>query len=183
MEIKVEVSARHVHLTQEDFKKIWGKDELTKLKDISQKGQFACEETVTLKGTKSQLSNVRILGPFRDYSKAEISKTDSINLGIDAKLASSGVDDGIMIEIIGPSGNSISAPAAIPRRHFHATRDTIDRLGLKAGERVSVKISGERGLVFNNVDVVSSTNDAVQIDTDEANAAGATGETIGEIIL
>jgi len=183
MKVKVEVSARHLHINAEDFKKIWGKDELTKMRDVSQTGQYTCEETVTLKGPKSELKNVRILGPFRSYTKAECSKTDSINLGIDAPYASSGKESGATIEIVGPKGSITKNAINIPKRHFHMTEGSARELGIASGDIVSVKIEGERGLVFNNVEAVISPADAVQIDTDEGNAAGIIGECMGEIIL
>ena len=171
MKIPVGVSARHVHLTKEDFNKIFELDELTKLKDINQPGLFACNEVVTLKGNKGSIDNVRILGPFRDYSQVEISKTDSYNLGVDSKMRKSGVlEDTDTIEVIGPKG-SVNVPVIMANRHIHISKAEADSLGIKDDDKAFVKINTEkRGVIEVFYKVSEEAYKELHLDLDDANA-------------
>ena len=171
MEIPVGVSARHLHLTKEDFIKIYGYEELTFLKDLTQPGLFASSETVTIKGNKSEINNVRILGPFREYSQVEISKTDSYLLGVSPKVRKSGdLDNTDKITVIGPKGE-IKIPVIIANRHIHITKEEADSLGIKDDDKTYVKIRGEKsGIIEVFYKVSDSAYKELHLDLDDANA-------------
>lgn len=184
----VETSARHVHLSEADFKVLFGEDAtLTKKKDLSQPGQYACEERVTVKGTKKDLPGVSILGPFRKESQVELSATDARSIGLGIQVRESGVLDGTPgCTLVGPKGEvTLSKGVIVAKRHIHATVADAAELGVVDKEIVSVKVNTpERSLVFG--DVVVRVNDsyalAMHIDTDESNAAGMVPGVMGEIV-
>ena len=186
--VLVETSARHVHVTEEDIKVLFGEGAtLTKKKDLSQPGQFACEERVTLVGPKKSIPNVSILGPARSKTQVEVSFTDARTLGIDAPVRESGDVAGTPgCKIVGPCGElDIAEGVIVAKRHIHATPEDAEKFGLKDKEIVSVKInSNGRSLVFGDVVVRVSPKYALamHIDTDESNAAFATPGMMGEII-
>jgi putative phosphotransacetylase len=188
MKFIVETSARHVHLSQEDLEVLFGKGyELTKKKELSQPGQFACEERVTIVGSKSEFKGVSILGPVRKVTQVELSLTDARSIGIAAPVKESGDIAGSgACKIVGPAGEIEIAEGVIAaKRHIHATPADAEQLGVKNGEIVSVKIDTDgRSLVFG--DVVVRVNEtyalAMHIDTDESNAAGCGREQYGEIV-
>ena len=187
-EFIVETSARHVHLSEADFKVLFGEDAtLTKKKDLSQPGQYACEERVTVKGTKKDLPGVSILGPFRKESQVELSATDARSIGLGIQVRESGVLDGTPgCTLVGPKGEvTLSKGVIVAKRHIHATVADAAELGVVDKEIVSVKVNTpERSLVFG--DVVVRVNDsyalAMHIDTDESNAAGMVPGVMGEIV-
>ena len=184
----VETSARHVHLTQEHLEALFGKGAtLTHKKDLSQPGQFACEERVTIVGPKRELAGVSILGPVRPATQVELSATDARSIGVDAPIRESGDIAGSgACKIVGPKGEiEISEGVIVAKRHIHATPEDAEKFGLKDKEIVSVKInSNGRSLVFGDVVVRVSPKYALamHIDTDESNAAFATPGMMGEII-
>ena len=188
MNFVVETSARHVHVTQEDLETLFGKGyELTKKKDLSQPGQYACEERVTVVGSKKELAGVSILGPVRPATQVEISLTDARSIGVAAPIRESGdLEGSAPCKLIGPKGEVEIAQGVIAaKRHIHATKADADALGVENGQVVSVKIDTEgRSLVFG--DVVVRVSDsyalAMHIDTDESNAAGCGREVYGEIV-
>lgn len=188
MKFIVETSARHVHLSQEHLEVLFGKGyELTKKKELSQPGQFACEERVTIVGSKSEFKGVSILGPVRKATQVELSLTDARSIGIAAPVKESGDIAGSgACKIVGPVGEIDIAEGVIAaKRHIHATPADAEQLGVKNGEIVSVKIDTDgRSLVFGDVVVrVSETYAlAMHIDTDESNAAGCGREQHGEIV-
>ncbi|RKD28561.1 PduL/EutD family phosphate acyltransferase [Lacrimispora algidixylanolytica] len=188
MKFIVETSARHVHLSQEHLEILFGKGyELTKKKELSQPGQFACEERVTIVGSKSEFKGVSILGPVRKATQVELSLTDARSIGIAAPVKESGDIAGSgACKIVGPVGEIDIAEGVIAaKRHIHATPADAEQLGVKNGEIVSVKIDTDgRSLVFGDVVVrVSETYAlAMHIDTDESNAAGCGREQHGEIV-
>ena len=188
MKFIVETSARHVHLTQEHLEILFGKGyELTKKKDLSQPGQFACEERVTIVGTKKELKGVSILGPVRKATQVELSLTDARSIGVTAPIRESGDIAGSgACKIIGPCGEIDLAEGVIAaKRHIHATPEDAQALGVKDKDVVSVKVdTGERSLIFGEVvvRVSSSYALAMHIDTDESNAAGCGREVYGEIV-
>ena len=188
MKILVETSARHVHLSFNDFKILFGKNaKLTLKKNLSQPGQFACFERVNILGSKSEISNVSILGPFREQTQVELSLTDSINLGIDVPIRLSGnISNTPGCTLVGPKGKVIlSNGVIVAKRHIHLDLDTAQKFNLENNQNVKVKIDTEvRSLIFDDVVVRIDKNfsPAMHIDTDEANAAGIKGTIYGDII-
>ena len=183
--VLVEISARHVHVSQEDLETLFGKGyELTVKKMLSQPGQFASEEKVRVIGSKGEFPHVTILGPLRPYVQIELSLTDARSIGVNAPVRESGHLDGAgACKIIGPKGEiEVKEGVIAAKRHIHATPQDAEREGLTNGQVVSVEIptANERSLVFGDVIVrVSDTAAwAMHIDTDEANAAGMAPNTI-----
>lgn len=187
-QILVETSARHVHVTKETLEALFGKDaSLTKKKDLSQPGQFACEERVTVVGPKKSLANVSILGPCRSANQVELSATDARSIGLPIVIRESGDIAGTPgCKLIGPAGEvEIKEGVIVAKRHVHLTPATAENLGVKNKDIVWVKIdTPERKAVLGDVVIRVSENfaDAMHIDTDEANAVGATPDLHGEII-
>ena len=185
MKCRIEISARHIHLTKEDCLTLFGKDSLEIVKKLSQEEEFAAKESVKLVGPKNFLSGVRVVGPFRQQSQAEISFTDARFLDIKAPLKVSGDLPGAEIEVIGPKGSIKKEIAIVAKRHLHLSTKEAIELKLNHRDNVKVKILGERALIFDQV-VVRVRDDynlSVQLDTDEANAAGLFSESEGELIL
>ncbi|HCD45453.1 MAG TPA: propanediol utilization protein [Lachnoclostridium sp.] len=188
MNFIVETSARHVHLTQEHLEILFGNGyELTKKKSLSQPGQYACEERVTVVGSKGEFKGISILGPVRKATQIELSATDARSIGIAAPLRESGdVAGSGACKIIGPAGEiEITEGVIVAKRHIHATPAEAETLGVKDGEVVSVKIDTDgRSLIFGDVVVRVNENYALamHIDTDESNAASCGREQYGEII-
>lgn len=187
--VLVEVSARHVHVTQEHLELLFGEGyELTVKKMLSQPGQFASNEKVDLVGKRTTMKGVTILGPVRAASQVEISLTDARTLGVNAMVRESGSIEGTEgIELVGPKGSVILEKGLIAaKRHIHLTPADAQRHGVENGQIVSVKVeTDERSLVFGDVVIRVSEKfaEAMHIDTDEANAAGIPFESQGEIIL
>lgn len=188
MKFLVETSARHVHVTEADLETLFGKGyQLTKKKDLSQPGQFACEERVTIVGSKKELANVSILGPCRKSTQVELSLTDARSIGVAAPVRESGdVAGSGACKLVGPCGTvELTEGVIVAKRHIHATTEDAKNLGVANGDIVSVKLDTDgRSLVFG--DVVVRVSDsyalAMHIDTDESNAAGCGKEVYGEIV-
>ena len=184
----VETSARHVHLSAADIETLFGKGyTLTHKKDLSQPGQFACEERVTLVGPKKPIANVIILGPARPATQVELSFTDARTLGVSAPVRESGdVAGSAPCKLVGPAGEvEIAEGVIVAKRHIHMTPADAEKFQVADKEIVSVKLdSGDRSTVFGDVVVRVNPNFALamHIDTDEANAAAAFGEFYGEIV-
>ncbi len=175
--IPVGISNRHIHVSEEDLFALFGEHyDLTNLKDLSQPGEFAAKETVTIAGPKGQISKVRILGPVRQATQLEISMSDSILLGIPAPIRMSGDLAGTPgIEIIGPQGSvKLNQGVIIAKRHIHMTPEDAKNFGVKDQEVVCVKTSGIRSLIFDQVAIRVSDQFSLEmhLDIDEANAAG-----------
>lgn len=172
MKVKVGISNRHVHLTKEDLECIYGKDyELTKKADVNQPGQFASVETVTLKTEKSEIKDVRVLGPIRSYTQAEISKTDAYKLGIKPPVRDSGdIKNSAVITICGPKGEVTKECCILARRHIHITPK--DKEFYHLPNVVSIKVKGTRSGIMEEVyvKVAEDSYFEMHIDTDEANA-------------
>ena len=182
----VETSARHVHLTAEAVETLFGKGHtLTNKKDLSQPGQYACEEKVTVVGPKGSLK-ASILGPTRSANQVELSLTDARTIGVAAPVRESGDIAGTLgCKLVGPAGEVEIAEGVIAaKRHIHMTTADAEKLGVKDKEIVEVKLDTARPLTFG--DVVVRVNDnfalAMHIDTDESNAACASGVVYGEIV-
>jgi len=187
MKIPIEISARHIHLSKEDLEKLFGKNEtLIPLKKLSQPGEFASDKTVDLINKDKKLLHVRVLGPLRKNSQAEISVTDSYSLKLSPlpKIRVSGdIADTTEILVEGEK-SSIKIPCIIAKRHLHLSEKEAKSLKLKNNQEVSIKISGERGVIFNEVTtrISEKFRAAVHLDTDEGNAAGISGKTFGELV-
>ena len=186
--VLVETSARHVHVSQEDLETLFGKGyELTKKKDLSQPGQFACEERVQVIGAKGSFPKVSILGPVRPDTQIELSASDARSIGVDAPCRESGDIAGSgACKLVGPKGElELKEGVIVAKRHIHMTPEDAEKYGLKDKQVVSVKIdSAERSLVFG--DTVVRVNPqyalAMHIDTDEANAVLAPAGVMGVIL-
>ena len=186
--ILVETSARHVHLTREHVEILFGKGAtLTHKKDLSQPGQFACEEKVTLIGPRKELENVRVLGPVRSDSQVEISRTDEFFLGIDAPVRASGdIQNSPGITLEGPAGRVVLDHGVICAwRHIHMHPDDAEHFGVEDHDVVEVAIEGtNRELIFGDVLIRVSPKYRLEmhIDTDEANAVMLPREAYGIIL-
>ncbi|MCX7918140.1 MAG: phosphate propanoyltransferase [bacterium] len=187
LRIPIGVSVRHIHISREHLDILYGSGyTLTKRNELSQPGQFAAKEVVTLVGPKLRaLPEVRILGPERDQTQVELARTDAIPLGIDPPVAESvKVKGGAAVTIIGPKG-SVHINAVIRSiRHIHMHPDDAKRFGVKDRDVVRVRIPGETGVVFDNVLIRVSPNFRLELhlDTDDANAAGVHCNSVAEII-
>jgi len=186
--ILVEVSARHIHLSRADMDVLFGEgSELHPIKDLSQPGQYASEEKVTLKGPKGT-AGVRVLGPLRKETQVELSLTDARSLGVKAQIRESGDLEGTTggLTIVGPKGEiAIDRGVIAAKRHIHMTPEDAAEFGVNNGDIVAVKIeTNGRSVVFADTVIRVSPNYslAMHIDTDESNAACAFGEVYGEII-
>lgn len=180
-----EMSARHVHLSREDLKTLFGLEELECVREISQPGQFLSGCRVRLIGPKGMLDNVAVLGPPRGATQAEISATDARALGISAPVRLSGqLADAA--EIILQAGNTVISrkAAIIAQRHVHMTPADAAAFGVANGDCVSVRVLGSRPLILEEVPVrvTEQAALALHMDTDEANAAGAGKDCVCEIV-
>ena len=189
MNVIVEISARHLHLSQEHLDILFGAGyQLTAKKALSQPGQFACEERVTLVGPKKSIANVIILGPARPATQVEVSLTDARTLGVKAPIRESGVVEGSgACKLVGPCGEvELTEGVMVAKRHLHIIPEDAEKAGIvdKQIVKLSVK-SEERSIIFDDViaRVSAKAATAVHLDTDEANAAGISGTVEGEIIL
>lgn len=188
-QVVVEISARHVHVSKADLETLFGKDyELTVKKELSQPGQYACEERVRVVGTKGEFPAVSILGPCRNATQVELSLTDARSIGVDAPVRESGDINGSgTCKLVGPRGEvEIACGVIAAKRHIHATTKDAEEFGLENGQIVSVQIPSANGRNLTFGDVVVRVSDsyalAMHIDTDEANAAGMKPNTMGTII-
>lgn len=183
----VETSARHIHLSNEDLETLFGKGyQLTNKKDLSQPGQFACVEKVTVVGTKGE-QKMSVLGPTRNATQVELSLTDARSLGLQAAIRESGDIEGTAgCKLVGPAGEvELTCGVIAAKRHIHMTPADAAEFGVADKEIVSVKIDTDgRSLVFGDVVCRVSENyaTAMHIDTDESNAAGCGREVYGVIV-
>ena len=186
--VLVETSARHVHVSPKDLETLFGANyQLTKKKDLSQPGQYACVERVDVVGPKKTLTGVSILGPTRSATQVELSLTDARSIGIAAPIRESGDIAGSgACKLVGPCGEvELTEGVIAAKRHIHMTTADAAEMGLADKDVVSVKVEGgDRALTFG--DVVVRVSDkyalAMHIDTDESNAACVAPGTMGEII-
>lgn len=186
--VMVETSARHVHVTEETLEILFGKGyQLTKKKDLSQPGQFACEERVQVIGPKNSFPAVSILGPTRPADQVELSASDARSIGVAAPVRESGDIAGSgACKLVGPKGEvELKEGVIVAKRHIHMTPEDAENYGVKDKQVVSVKIdSPERSLVFGDVVVRVSSKFklAMHIDTDESNAVMAGRDATGVIV-
>ncbi|MCM3568522.1 phosphate propanoyltransferase [Neobacillus mesonae] len=185
--IPIAVSARHCHLSQSDLEALFGEGyELTKKADLSQPGQFAANETITIAGPRGSLEKVRILGPARKMTQVEVSLTDSIKLGSKPPLRESGdIAGSAAITLVGPKGSLYKKEGLIiAQTHIHMSPDDADRFSVKNGEYVKVEAGGIRPVTLGKVLIRVSPRYKLEmhVDTDEANAGFITGKTKGKLI-
>jgi len=185
MKIPIEISARHVHVSQKDLEKLFGKGyKLHFLKKLSQTDDFSSKEEVELINKKNKMK-VRVLGPCRKYTQAEVSITDSYLLKIKTPpiKISGELDNAPVIKIKGPKG-TVKGKIIIAQRHLHVSEKQAKKLKLRNNQKIKVETSGKRAVIFENV-AVRIKDDfklALHLDTDEGNAAGITGKSSGKII-
>ncbi|MDD6317050.1 MAG: phosphate propanoyltransferase [Clostridia bacterium] len=185
----IETSARHIHLTREHIDILFGEGyQLTKKKDLSQPGQFACAEKVRVEGAKGAFPGISVLGPERKASQVEISLTDARTIGVQAPVRESGDIAGSgSCKLIGPKGEvELTEGVIAAMRHLHITPEDAAEMGVQDKQIISVETNcGGRALTFGDVVVRVSDKFATRmhIDTDEANAAGISGEVEGIVKL
>lgn len=181
-EIPVGVSNRHIHLSQEDLTRLFGQGyQLTKSKDLSQPGQYACKETLTICGPKGAIEKVRILGPVRSKTQVEVLEGDRYKLGVVTEPRLSGDLQGTPgITLIGPKGAvQTSDGLIVAQRHIHMSTEDAKRFGVNDGQIVSIQFSGSRGGILQNVTIRANETSALEchIDVEEANAMNANSLT------
>ena len=188
-EFIVETSARHIHVTKESLAVLFGEGhELTPKKDLSQPGQFACEERVTIVGPKRELANVSILGPVRKADQLELSATDARTIGLSAPVRESGDLAGSAgCKVVGPCGEiEMKEGVIVAKRHIHMTPEDAAELDVKNGQIVDVLVENGNGrrTIFGDtvVRVSPSYALAMHIDTDEAHAAMCAKNQMGTIV-
>lgn len=175
--IPVGISNRHIHLSKKDLEALFGKSyELTEMKPLSQPGQYAAEETVTIEGVKGSIERVRILGPVRKETQIEISRTDTFVLGVKPPVRDSGdIQDTPGVKVVGPKGEvELDKGVIIASRHVHFHPSDAERFGVQNGQEIKIQATGERVISFENVLVRVHDSYALDchLDTDEGNAAG-----------
>ena len=185
--VEVEASGRHIHLSQHDLEALFGVGyQLTPMKDLSQPGQYACKERVTITGPRGSIKNVIILGPVRKESQVEVSLTDALTLGIKVPVRMSGDISGTPGITVTNENRSLELKQGVivAKRHIHITPEDAQKFGVKDGEIVKMKIFGGRPLIFDDIVVRVNKNfhTDVHIDYDEANACGYTKGTMGLIL-
>lgn len=184
--IRVEASGRHIHLSHADATTLFGTTELTVVRDLSQPGQYLYKEKVNLIGPKGIIKDVAILGPCRGDTQVELSITDMRTLGIQPVVRDSGDLQGAGDVVVTGNNRVIAAHGAaiVAKRHLHMTPEDAERLGVKQGQEVAVRVYGSRKLIFEEVLVRVSPKYSLSmhLDYDEANAVGLTAETYGEIV-
>ncbi|AGA70191.1 propanediol utilization protein [Desulfitobacterium dichloroeliminans LMG P-21439] len=187
-QVPVGISNRHLHLSEEHIGILFGAGhQLTRTKDLSQPGQFASEETVTLVGPKGSMPNVRVLGPARKATQVELAATDTFKLGVKPPVRDSGdINETPGLEIVGPAGKvQVEAGTIIAARHIHMTPEDAEKYGLKDGDHVKVQVNGPRAGVLERVLIRVSSNYALDmhVDTDEGNAFGLRNGDLLDVIL
>ena len=174
MEINVGISNRHVHLTEEVFKKLFGNVEIDQAKELTQPGQYASNFKVTIKTEKGVIENVRVLGPYRNYNQVEISKTDAFKLGLNPPVRNSGeLENSESVTLIGTNGEVfVENCCIIPARHIHITPEDVIKYGLEGKKTVKVKVNTEKGGIMDNVYIKAASNSyfELHVDTDDGNA-------------
>lgn len=187
MKIPVGISGRHIHLSTKAKDQLFGSGyELTPIKNLSQPGQYASKELLTLCGPKGVIEKVRIIGPCRDNTQVEILQSDAFKLGISPVIRMSGdLSNTPGIIIVGPKGNVILEEGVIvAKRHIHMNLEQAKHLNLRNGDVVSISSSGDRGGILKNVIVRADENGFLDchIDMEEANALGLTNSSSVTII-
>lgn len=185
-EIEIEVSARHIHFSKNDFELLFGKDtSFEQLHELSQSGEFSTDKKVEIVGPKGKIE-ARFLSPFRERTQVELSATDCFSIGVEAPYEIDAFKGAASIKIRGPQGEIERKSAIVAKRHLHANPIEAEYLGITEGQQLSIVTQTERGTVyFKNVTVKIKKNFhlRVHLDTDEGNAAGIKGSITGELIV
>ncbi|WP_455540045.1 phosphate propanoyltransferase [Terrisporobacter sp.] len=186
MKLPIALSNKHIHLSQADLEALFGEGyELTHKKDLSQPGQFACEEMVEVVGPKGS-TKMRVLGPVRPESQVEVSLADARGLGIAVPVRQSGDVEGTPgAKLVGPKGEvEMPRGVIVAARHIHMSEEDAEKFGVKDKDVVSVQTEGLRGVVFNNVLVRANPNFKLEmhVDLEEGNAAGVKNGDLVELI-
>lgn len=187
IDVKIGVSNRHVHLKESDFKILFGENAvLEKNNDLTQPGEFSSMSKLIIKTEKDEIHNVRVLGPFRNYTQVEISKTDAFKLGINPPVRESGdIKESVGLKLIGPNGSiDLNEGCIIATRHIHLTNSDIKKYNLDGVKYVDVLVGGLKGGILKNVSLKVSDNYLLEmhIDTDDANAHLIEQGDIGKIV-
>ncbi len=189
MKIPVEISARHIHLAEADFKALFGEEaELVPEKDLSQEGEFASDFKVTIKNEEREIQRVRILGPFRPQTQVEVSHTDARFLKAEVPLRLSGdLAGSAPVKIVSPKGAEVELAEGmiVAKRHLHVSPAEAEKLGIKDGDEVSLRTTGERGGQLDHcaVRVRDNFKASFHLDTDEANALGIIPGATGDLVI
>ena len=186
MKLPIALSNKHIHLSQADIDVLFGQGyELTHKKDLSQPGQFACEEMVEVVGPKGS-TKMRVLGPARPESQVEVSLADARGLGIAVPVRQSGDTEGTPgCKLVGPKGEvEMTKGVIVAARHIHMSLEDAERFGVKDKDVVSVQTTGERALLFNNVLVRANAAFALEmhVDLEEGNAADVKNGDLVELV-
>lgn len=186
MKVILGVSNRHVHLKKEDYEVLFGNEQINKVKELRQPGQYATDKFVTIKNGDRQINHVRILGPIRNYTQVEISKTDAYTLKLNPPIRTSGdLKVSSPITIIGPNGElHLNEGCILANRHIHISPEEVKKYNLEGVKKVKVKIDGEKGGILNNVYLKIQEPSLLEmhIDTDEGNAFNIKTGDVLEII-
>lgn len=186
MKVQVGVSNRHIHLTEEHYRILFGDKKIEIDRELNQPGQFASKDYVTLKTDKSTIEKVRLLGPCRDYTQVEISRTDAYKLGLNPPVRTSGDLEGSSpITLIGPNGTlELDSGCIIADRHIHVDDKIIKYYHLEGLDEVSVLVPGEKGGILSHVHLKRSDEAyfELHLDTDDANGFMLKQGDIVEII-
>lgn len=172
MKVLLGVSNRHVHLNEEDYKILFKDEKMENIKDLVQPGQYASNLFVDIKTEKNTIKKVRVLGPIRPYTQAEISKTDSFTLGVKPPVRESGdLKGSALLTLVGPYGEVTKECGIIANRHIHITKELREQYGLNK-DVVSIKVEGEKAAIIQNVYLKESKEASLELhlDTDDANA-------------
>ena len=186
MKVSVGVSNRHVHLNQEDYEILFKDTKMEKVRDLNQPTQFASNLFVTIKTPKSEIKEVRVLGPIRDYTQIEISKTDAYKLGVNPPIRDSGdIENSSVVTLVGPYGEVTHDGCIVATRHIHVDDEIRKEKNLVGVKEVSVKIGGEKGGIIEHVHLKDSKHAyfELHLDTDDANAFLLKNNDEVEIIL
>lgn len=188
MEVPVSVSGRHLHLSRSDMDVLFGEgSELTVFKPISQPGQFASNEKVTIVGPKGRIDNLRILGPFRKETQVELAASDARRIGMKLPVRASGdLAQTPGVTIIGPKGNvTIQKGCMIAERHIHMTPQQALSRGVQDGQMIQVQIESEKGGILDQVYVHVRDDFAydMHVDSDDANAFMIGSDAVGRMLI
>ncbi len=176
------ISNKHVHLTEEDYKTLFGDEPLGVVKELVQPGQFSSDKKVSIKTEKRTIDNIRVLGPLRSYTQVEVSKTDSISLGINPPMRNSGDLEGATeVTIIGPNGEVTKPCCILANRHLHINPNQRRTLDLLDVDKVKARIVNDKVTIFEDVYIKEDPNFTLELhlDTDDGNGSMAkTGDMI-----
>lgn len=186
-QLPIALSNRHIHVSQKDLDLLFGEGyELTKFKDLSQPGQYACEEKIDIVGSRGVLKGVRILGPVRPNTQFELSVSDAFTLGVEPMIRNSGeIKSTPGAKLVGPKGEvEIENGVIVAARHIHMHSNDADEFGVKDNDIVSIKTDGPRSVIFNNVLIRVSDEFALEmhVDIEEGNTSGVKNGQLVELI-